>query len=801
MRRLALIFIFFLAYLSHSQTITVIDQDTETPIPNVAIFNQNKTTTAVTDIDGKADLTAFTDNERIIFRLFGYSQQRLTKVIILRSNSIVKLVSQSEKLDEVVLSVSKWEQQRKDIPQKITSIKEASITFNNPQTSADLLQSSGQVFVQKSQLGGGSPLIRGFATNRVLTSVDGVRFNTAIFRGGNVQNVISIDPFTIQNTEVIFGPGSVIYGSDAIGGVMNFYTKEAKLSMDDRLRFNVNFVSRYATANQEKTDHIDLGFGWKKWAFFSSFTYSDFGDLRQGRHGPDEFLRTFFVERINNEDVVVENEDPLIQRNSGYDQLNFLQKVKFKPNETWDFNLGLTYTTTSDYDRYDRLIELRDGLPRSAVWFYGPQRWFSGNFQINKKGNGKLYDNVSFTNAYQHFEESRNDRNFQSDIFNVAIEKVDAYSSNLDFGKRFENGTGLFYGLEYVYNKVDSEATEENITTGQVNEAQSRYPDGASWQSLAAYVNLEHKINPKLSLLAGLRYNYISLDADFDNRFFDFPFQEANLGTGALTGSIGISWLPQESLQITLNGGTAFRAPNIDDTGRIFDSEPGSVVIPNPDLEPEYAYNAEFGIRKNFNDRLIFKFATYYTLLDDALVRRDFTLNGESQIEFQGELSNVQAIQNAARAFVYGFEFGLDAYFSNTLSFTSNLTITEGEEELDDGSQAALRHAAPLFGDAHFIWQRDKLKLDFFANYNGEIPFEDLAPSERNKPSLYAIDENGNPFAAAWYTLNVRSQYKFNERLESNIALENITDQRYRTYSSGISAAGRNLIIGLKYSF
>ncbi|NAS31177.1 TonB-dependent receptor [Flavobacteriaceae bacterium R38] len=801
MKKAAFFILFFITYLSHAQTIKIIDKETKEPVINVAVFNQDKTKTKISGIDGTVDLSLFDENERIFLRLFGYTQKRITKREALLQDGIIELVPQSEKLDEVILSISKWEQQKRDIPQKISSIKAETIAFANPQTSADLLQSSGKVFVQKSQLGGGSPLIRGFATNRVLISVDGVRFNTAIFRGGNVQNVISIDPFTIQNTEVIFGPGSVIYGSDAVGGVMNFYTKKAQLSSDNKMRFDANFVSRYATGNEEKTDHIDLGFGWKKWALFSSFTYSSFGDQRQGRHGPDEFLRTFFVERVNGEDVIRQNDDPLRQRPSGYDQINFLQKVKFTPNEKWSFNLGLTYTSTSSYDRYDRLIEVRDGLPRFTEWFFGPQRWLSANFQIDKKGNGKLYDNLQFTNAYQHFEESRNNRRFQNDILNITVENVDAYSSNLDFEKKFDDKTKVFYGLEYVLNRVDSEGSERNIITNEVNEAQSRYPDGSKWQSGAAYINLEHKIKPNLTLLSGVRYSHFFLDAEFDNRFFDFPFDSANINAGALTGSIGLSWFPEESLQITLNGSTAFRAPNIDDVGKVFDSEPGTVIVPNPDLEPEYAYNGEFGFKKNFNNRLSFSFATFYTFLDDALVRRDFDLNGRTTVEFQGESSNVQAIQNAANAFVYGFEFGLDAYFTDALSFTSNLTITEGEEELDDGTTAASRHVAPLFGDAHLVWQRNKLKLDLFANYSGEIPFDDLAPSERNKPVLFAIDENGNPFAASWYTLNLRSQYKFNNRLESNISVENITDQRYRTYSSGISAVGRNLIVGLKYSF
>ena len=104
------------------------------------------------------------------------------------------------------------------------------VQFQNPQTTADLLSNSGEVFIQKSQQGGGSPMIRGFATNRVLIAVDEVRMNNAIFRSGNLQNVISIDPFAVENTEVLFGPGSVIYGSDAIGGVMSFTTLAPKFS-------------------------------------------------------------------------------------------------------------------------------------------------------------------------------------------------------------------------------------------------------------------------------------------------------------------------------------------------------------------------------------------------------------------------------------------------------------------------------------------------------------------------------------------------------------------------------------------
>ncbi|GAI23612.1 unnamed protein product, partial [marine sediment metagenome] len=133
-------------------------------------------------------------------------------------------------LEESVISASKWEQNKSEIPNRIKSIFESDIQFHNPQTAADLIGSSNEVFIQKSQMGGGSPMIRGFAANSVLLVIDGIRMNNAIYRSGNLHNVISLDPNIIEGSEIIFGPGSVVYGSDALGGVMDFHTKRPILS-------------------------------------------------------------------------------------------------------------------------------------------------------------------------------------------------------------------------------------------------------------------------------------------------------------------------------------------------------------------------------------------------------------------------------------------------------------------------------------------------------------------------------------------------------------------------------------------
>src|SRR5690606_22961745 len=226
----------------------------------------------------------------------------------------------------------------------------------------------------------------------------------SIFRGGNIQNVISIDPLAIERTEIIFGPGALIYGSDAIGGAMSFYTASPVLSTTDSLKFTGKTLARYATANGEKTGNFQLNFGLKKWAFLTNVTYSDFGDLKMGKHGPDEYLRPEYVSTVNGQDQVIANSDPRIQKPTGYNQLNVLQKVKFKPNEKIDYLAGIYFSTTSDYPRYDRLIRYRGDQLRSAEWYYGPQKWFMGNLQITRKSDRVLFDQVRFTNAYQHFE-------------------------------------------------------------------------------------------------------------------------------------------------------------------------------------------------------------------------------------------------------------------------------------------------------------------------------------------------------------------------------------------------------------
>jgi hemoglobin/transferrin/lactoferrin receptor protein len=797
MKNIFILWLLFGVYgLGFTQIVTITDAASHQPIELATLSSESPQVNALTNSKGQADISDFKDSQIIEIRMLGYKTEIFSYNQLKLAGFSIKLTP-GITMDEVVVSASRWNQSSRNIPSKITTISAKTVNLQNPQTAADLLGASGKVFIQKSQQGGGSPMIRGFATNRLLYVIDGVRMNTAIFRSGNIQNVISLDPFATEKTEVFFGPGSVIYGSDAIGGVMSFQTLTPQVSLTTEPLISGSAVMRYSTANNEKTAHFDVNIGWQKWASVTSFSTYDFGDLRMGSHGPDEYLRPFYVQRIDSVDVVVTNEDQQIQRPTAYTQMNMMQKFRFKPNEKWDIQYGFHYSATSDYSRYDRHIRYKNGLPRYGEWYYGPQKWMMNNLSISNHSKTVIYDVLTVRLTQQIFEESRIDRDINKNDRHIRNEEVAAYSVNVDLNKTFGNKHKLFYGFEGVLNDVTSTGIDEDISTGVNVPGPSRYPQ-SKWASYGAYLNYQYKLSEKVALQSGIRYNQYTLDATFDDTFYPFPYTKMEMNDGALTGSLGLVYHPSNQWAVSVNASTGFRSPNVDDAGKVFDSEPGNVVVPNPDLKAEYAYNIEFGVAKIIAGVVKIDLTGYYTLLDDAMVRRDFTLNGLDSIMYDGTMSKVQAIQNAAVANVYGFQAGLEVKLLYGFGLICDFNYQKGEEELDDGSTSPSRHAAPVFGTSKLTYSAEKLNMQLYAIFSGKKTYEELPVEEQGKTEIYAIDDNGNPWSPSWYTLNFKAMYQLTDNFSVSTGLENITDQRYRPYSSGIAAPGRNFIISLR---
>jgi hemoglobin/transferrin/lactoferrin receptor protein len=706
-----------------------------------------------------------------------------------------------KQLDEVFISFNKWEQNSKEIPNMIEKVNLRDARLRNPQTTADLLSQIGSVFIQKSQLGGGSPMIRGFATNRVLMVVDGVRMNNAIYRSGNIQNIISIDPLTLDGAEVVFGPGSLIYGSDAIGGVMDFHTLEPKFSSNNKLAIRGSSTIRYASANNENTYHLDFNVANRKWSFVSSFTYSKFGDLKMGVHGPASYLRNEYIERINNIDIIPPNKDPRIQRFSGYDQVNLLQKVKYKFNDYIDLTYSFTYAGTGEAPRYDRLIQYRNNKLRFAEWSYGPMLWRMHSFTVTDNKKRKLTDGARLVIGYQNYAESRIDRTRATTTRNIQAESVDAYSLNWDAQKKLGKGS-FFYGLESVFNQVGSVGSRTNISNGVVSPYVSRYPNNSRWQTSGIYGSYKVNLHEKLTLLTGLRYSYNQLNAKFDTTFIKFPYQTTNIKDGGLTGNLGLVYRPNENIQINGNLSTGYRMPNVDDVGKLFESVPGNLTVPNPVLHSEYAWNAELGTVVRLSDKLKIELNVFHTWLNNAITLRPYQFNGKDSINFNGVLSRVQALQNVSTATVWGVQTSVHYKISRDIFIQSFANWINGKETDDaKNMQVALRHAPPFYGNTNLRYSRDKIFVEFSAAYNGEVSAADLAPVEQAKTDIYAKDADGKPYSPGWYTLNLKASYQIDSKTSFTGGWENITNQRYRPYSSGIVSAGSNLIFAVRRSF
>lgn len=789
-----------------AQTITIIDKTTRETIPGVIVFSNQPKLSLQANNKGQVDISSFKLADTIFFKIVGYSTLASNYNEIESKKFKIELSEMTISLGAITISSNRWEEDKIETPNRIEKITKKNIAFQNSQTSADVLESSGYVFIQKSQLAGGSPNLRGFATNRVMIVVDGIRMNNAIFRSGNLQNVISIDASSIESTEILFGPGAVMYGSDAIGGVMDFHTLKPKTTTDStgKTLFTGSAFGRYSSANTEKTGHLDFNIGLKKWAFLTSVTYSDYDDLRTGTYGNSYFLRPSYVETIDGKDSMFVNNDSTLQVGSAFSQLNLMQKILFQPTKNFEIEYAFHYSATSNAPRYDRLYldANSDGELDNAEWYYGPQKWMMNRLGLISTKKTKVYDQFRFTVATQNYEESRHDRKFKNKRLRNQTETVDAYSLNVDFDKKLEEKATLFYGLEGVYNLVGSKANRVHIETLVEEPVNTRYPDGSTWQAYGAYLNLKYKLHAKWIANIGARYTQYMITADFDTTLFPFPFTHAENRNGALNGSLGIVFNPNSTWQLYLNGSTGFRAPNIDDMGKVFDSQPGTVVVANANLKPEYAYNAEIGTAKTVGPFLKVDVAGYYTLLKDAMARAAFEYNGLDSIMYDGQLSQVMAIQNITQAYVYGIQGGLEISFGKGVSLKSSISYQKGEEQSEDSLIYFPKpHVAPLFGNTHLTYVRKKLKLDLYAQYNSKMDYKDLPLVDRTDNAPYAKDANGLPFVPGWYTINFKVAFYMNKYVSLNGGIENITDQLYRSYSSGISSPGRNFIISLKAQF
>ena len=712
----------------------------------------------------------------------------------------VFLVGSNVTLSQLVISATRSTNKSEFVAQPISSIQRKDIQFINPANAADLLAQTGTALVQKSQLGGGSPILRGFEANKVLYVVDGVRMNNAIYRGGHLQDILSLDPMAMENVEVAYGPSAVAYGSDALGGVMSFNTRSPRFTSGDRL-VRGNAMLRYSSANQSAT-HLNLETSTARFATFTAFTFNNFGDLRQGNirnpNYPTFGARPWYVERTNNRDSVITNPNPNIQVGSGYNQYDFLEKISFKQSDKLTHTLNFQYSTTNNVPRYDRLTQVEIENPRFAEWYYGPQTRAMAAYHANLSNGKRLYTTGRITLAWQSIDQTRHDRRFNSPSLNNRLENVKVYSVNADFSKKtLRETTAIQYGFEYYFNDVTSTAYSENIYTGNQSPLDTRYASGGSSMSGAsAYATTIHKVNRKLTLNAGIRYSHVNLSASFtDKTFFDFPFTDVNQSNGNVNGSVGIVLTPNPKWRITALASTGFRAANVDDLSKVFESNAGNLIVPNNELKPEKVKNIEATLERKFNRNTSLALNGYYMRYTNALTTGKAQFDGQDSIFYDGTLSPVYTTINADKAYIYGGNLSLNSQVNDHFSIQSSVVYTYGRIQTING-ETPLDHIPPVYGRTGFTVQQQKFRGEFFLMYNGWKRIEDYRLDAEDNENYATSD--GMP---AWYTLNAKASYQFQENIQLMIGLENILDANYRVFASNISGAGRNVTLTLRGRF
>jgi hemoglobin/transferrin/lactoferrin receptor protein len=617
--------------------------------------------------------------------------------------------------------------------------------------------------------------------------------NTAIFRSGNVQNVISIDPYTVESTDLIFGPSSQFYGSDAIGGVLNFTTINPKFS-EEGVTLKTKNTFRFSSANNENTYHTQFQLSGRKIASITSFTYSKFGDLRIGKKGNEIYGRPDYISTENQLDTIIPNTDESIQINSGYSQKNFLHKISFKPNSNLRVNYNFHYSETSNIPRYDRLIE-RDESNKlyHAEWYYGPQTWMMNNLALKYTKKHVLFDRIKSTIAHQKFIESRNTRAIHSSNLKQREEQVNAWSLNTDFIKHINTKTQINYGLEYVTNLIQSSGNQININSNLLQPITSRYPDQSTWKTGGIYFNVIQRWNNHAITEGGLRYNIVGMNGQFDTSLTSYPISNFNIINQAITGSIS-QLIKRRFGSISFILSTAFRSPNIDDIGKTFDSNPGFVTIPNPNLKPEYAYHAEANLDYNIFKNVKVQNSIFYTYLDQSISLSNTSLKGQDSILYDNSFSQVQMLANEQFASVLGNQITLKYTPNESISLKTTYTFLASESS----SGNAIRHITPNFGGTTLMLNYKKFDMSIYSNYNQRFNNSQFPNSEKNKTQFYLRDKFGLAYSPAWYTFNFKFGYYLNTKTKLNFGIENVTDKRYRPYSSRLTAPGRNIILAMQ---
>lgn len=792
--------------------IQIVDEENE-GLPFAHVINRSTHALFSADSAGMAEVVYSSLTDSIEVSFIGYEMVEHTVQRIKESGGIISL-RPTAFTHQAVTVVGRMGLHQDELPYEVINISSKDIQSVASSNTADVLHQSAGIFIQKSQAGGGSPIVRGFEANKLLLVVDGTRLNNSIYRSGHLHNAISVDPAILQRIELILGPNALLYGSDALGGVIHFITK-SPLYRNGKPAYALNASSKVATATKERTLHLDGSRTKGKHGFLASFSYSSFGDILSGKKTnpkyPEFGKRLFYVKHIRGKDTALHNPNPFLQVGSAYQQWHFLQKWKYYLNKENQITTNLQYSSGSDIPRYDQLTQIKNGKPKWAQWDYGPLFRTLASVTMDNSAKHYLSDKFKLIGAYQRIGEERIKRKFQRDRIQHNIERLNIFNLTLDFQKALDRfyESEISYGadlqFEQLYSTAYSTTLSSNTPTYNIL---TRYPDGKNTSSAGGiYFLLNSSITPGFKLQAGGRWSINSLQVHYKQRSIilwpDSYYSGITNQNRALTGSMGFNWTPHPTWLIRGLVGTAFRAPNIDDVAKLRVKN-GEVLIPNPLLTPEHSRNIEVSTSKTWplpgSGSITANGTVFYTSLRNVIVRRARALpNGDSSLIIDGDPYTTVAHVNEESGAIKGVSLRISGHCGKHFTATASITEIRGYA-IDSKSQTKpLAHIPPTYGFVSLKYNHDLnekgswLQSGVVWRFNAAKPLEEYAPSSSDN-LIYATKE-GTP---AWQTWDIGLTYHNSFFGDIKIGITNLLDLHYRPFASGISAPGRNYYLSLK---
>ncbi len=726
---------------------TIYDAESKKPLENVNIVLSDTLLGTTSDKNGNFYISLHQSGSyQVVISRLGY--QVLKREIFVPEETLLYidlyLKPSPVKLEqEIVVTARRIESDQFNTPDAVSLLRPESLYHESPRSTPEALSGSTGVFVQKTNHGGGSPIIRGLMGNQNLLLIDGIRLNNATFRYGPNQYFNTIDPFMIETIEVVRGSGSVLYGSDAMGGAIQVFSNDAAFS-DSSLIVNGNIIGKWMSSNMEKTSRAGFSISDKRIAFTGGITYSDFGNIYAGKG--------------------IGKEIP-----TGYQNLSTDSKLNIKYNKRNLLTFALQYNRQDDVPRYDRL------LSAYQKYHFDPQIRKLGYARLQSDVNTQLVDNLQLTVFFGESYENRILQRIGEPSVTNELDIVNTYGGIISVKSGISEQWVFVSGIDYYYDKVHSKKTIEN--DDNIDTVRGYYPDGAIASSVALFSSHTLSLS-SFDFVLGGRYSMHKIKAE------DLGFDNINLNPSALVANASVVYRIHNNHRIIGSIYSAFRAPNINDLSS-FGTFNHGIEVPNPNLDPENSLTTEVGIKsryQNFSGSLFL----FNSRLSDLIERVPTTFNGQDSIE--GE--KVFHKTNFAEALIRGFETEIHYRILPHFSTYGNLTYTYGKNKTTDEPMTRI---PPLNGKIGVYYKHSE-------SWWARLEWHAAGKQSRLSPSDIRdtrIPEGGTP---EWNIINVRSGFQF-QWINLSAGLNNMFNKAYRTHGSGVHGYGRSVWIRIHASF